>query len=100
MKSFPPSGQDFMSVSLMTYVPDNPIIRRIKYVVQGDSQFYGSQAGSQMSRVLRQNIDDILTQFRTHFRQLFFGKLVQIGRKMDPVQKMFSHVVSHIALFF
>ena len=47
MKSFPPSGQNFMSVSLMTYVPDNPVIRRIEYVVQGDGQFYGSQAGSQ-----------------------------------------------------
>ena len=63
-----------MSVCLVTYVPYQPVIRSIKYVMKGHSQFYYSQTGCKMSRITRQFIYNVLTQFTANFGKLLYFK--------------------------
>ena len=53
MESLPASGQDFVPVSLMSDVPNDPVVGRIEDIMQGDGQFDSTEAGSQMAGVFR-----------------------------------------------
>ena len=41
--AFTPTGQDFVRVSLMAYIPDHPVMRGVEYIVQGHGELNGSQ---------------------------------------------------------
>ena len=43
--AFAPAGQDFVRVSLVSYVPDQAVARRVKNVMQRDGEFYGAEVG-------------------------------------------------------
>jgi hypothetical protein len=40
-----------------------------------------------MTRVVRELMDDILTQLAAHFRKLFQGKLTEVGRKLNSLEQ-------------
>jgi hypothetical protein len=65
MENIPSSGENLMTVGLVSHIPDNLIIGGIEYVVKGHSQFNHTQAGTKMPGVGRNNLDDILTQLGT-----------------------------------
>ena len=56
-KLLPASGNNFMDIGLMTYVKNNLILRRIKNLMQGQSQLYYAQVRRQMSAGVRNNAD-------------------------------------------
>ena len=56
----PTPGQQFMPVSLMTYVPYNTVIRCILDVVQGYGQFHCSEAGSEVPRIAGEFFNNVL----------------------------------------
>ena len=51
------AGQDLVDIRLVPYVPENPVLRRIKYFVQGQRQFHHTHIGRQVSAGLRDLID-------------------------------------------
>ena len=46
---FTTAGQNFVGITLMTHIPNNPIIGGIKNIVQGNRQFNRTQIGGKMS---------------------------------------------------
>jgi hypothetical protein len=60
MECLPPSRQYLMPVSLVAYVPQDTVVRRIEYPVQSYGKLYRSQTGGQMSGVIRQHVYDVL----------------------------------------
>src|SRR5699024_7526622 len=51
VKAFPSPGQDLMGIRLMSYIPDQFILWKIKHQMHGDGKFYNAQIGGQMSPV-------------------------------------------------
>ena len=54
------AGKDFVSVSLMAYIPYQLVVRRVKHIVQGNAKFYNSKAGSKVAAMYAHHIDDVL----------------------------------------
>ena len=75
MKSLPTSGQDFVPVSLMSDVPNDPVVGRIEDIMQGDGQFDSTEAGSQMAGVFRKYIYYVLPQLFTYLAQFLLRQL-------------------------
>ena len=58
----------------MAYIPDYAVVRSIEYVVQGNGQLYRAQAGCEMSGVAGNLLYNVLPQFFTDFRKLFYAE--------------------------
>ena len=63
-----PSREDLMSVSLMAHVPDDLILRHVIHIMQCDGQLHDAEARSQVSRIMRELVDDETTQFVANLR--------------------------------
>ena len=64
------TGKDLMTISLVTHVPYQLVIGRIKNVVQGNRQLDNTKAGRKMTAMHTHRIDDILTKLITYLMQL------------------------------
>jgi heterodisulfide reductase subunit B len=56
----------------MAYVPYNTILRGIVDVVQSYCNFCHAQTGSQMPRIDREFLYDVLAELLAHLRQLVY----------------------------
>ena len=73
-----PAGQDFMSIGLVSYIPDKLIVRGIEDIVQGNSHFYHAETGTKMPSFNGNDINDVLPQFTAHLRKLFLRKFPEV----------------------
>ncbi len=80
------AGENLVRVSLMTDVPDDPVLWRIEDVMQGDRQFDRAQVGRQMAAGLRHRLDDEFAQFIGQRLELRPRQLAQICRTVDCVE--------------
>ena len=71
-KSFASACQQFMGIALVTYIPHKYIIRSIKHIVQGDSEFDHAQTCPQMTAVRCNNLYNAGAQLLGQRRQLFY----------------------------
>ena len=81
---FPPR-QDLVAIVLVPHVPHDAVVRRVEHVMKGHGKLHRPQAGPQVTGVLREHVDDILTQLRAHRLQLVRGKGPQILRYMNAI---------------
>ena len=76
IEAFPPSGQEFMGIGLMSHIPYDLVLRQVQGQVQGHGQLHGAQIGAQMpsgnADFLDQKPPDLLRQKRVVFRVYFF----------------------------
>ena len=68
---FAASGQDLVRVCLMTNVPYEPVVRRVKDIMHRHRQLHSSKTCSCMTADLRTRINNILTHFVGNFLQVF-----------------------------
>ena len=80
-------GQDFVRISLMTHIPDQPVFRRIKQIVKGDGQLDDAQSGTKVPARLPDRIQQVLPQLPGQFWQLGFVKCAKLFRIIDLIQK-------------
>ena len=71
----------------MADIPDNPVVRRIEDVVQGDRQLDNAETGTEMAAGYGNGVDRLGTQFLCNLGEVGFGKSPQIGRRLDRVQQ-------------
>ena len=69
-----------MPIGLMPNVPYNPVVRRVKNVVNSHRKFHYSKAGSKVSGVYGDLFYNVFPQFFAHLRQLFNAQFAQVGR--------------------
>ncbi len=82
-----PAGHDLVRIGLMTDIPDQPVVRRVEYVVNRDSQFDHAETRAEMAAGHGNRIDRLLPQFVGDLTQLTWVKLTQVGRCLDAVQE-------------
>ena len=61
MEGVSPAGKDFVSVGLVTYIPEQLVVRGIENIVQRDGELNYPQAGAEMPPVNGYDIDDVLS---------------------------------------
>ncbi len=71
----------------MADVPDQPVARRVKYIVQGHGQLDDAKAGAEMAAGYRDRVDRLLTQFIGDLRQLLDAQVSQVFRRAQLVEK-------------
>ena len=74
------SGDDFMTVALMTHVPHDFVIRRVEYMMQGNGQLNRTEIGRQMTTGLRHRIEDKRAQFLSQLPELLARECTHIRR--------------------
>jgi hypothetical protein len=57
------TGKNLVPVSLVAYIPDDPVIRCVENMVQGDRKFNHAETGTEMAGIGGNNIDDKLPEF-------------------------------------
>jgi len=56
------SGQDFMRIGLMPHVPHQPVMRRLKDIMERDRELDRSQTGGEVATHLAYGLNQVLTQ--------------------------------------
>ena len=79
-------GQDLVPVSLVSHVPDQPVLGGVIDIMQGDGQFDSPQAGREMAAVPARPMQQEGAHFLRQRLQLLFRKTPQIFRGFDPIQ--------------
>jgi hypothetical protein len=87
MKKFAAAGKNFMSVGLMTYVPNQLIVGSIENVVQGNGKFNHTQTGAEVAAIYGNDVDDVLTELITNLFELVVRQLTKVGRNVDLLEK-------------
>jgi hypothetical protein len=82
-----PAGQDFMRITLMADIEDQPVFGRVEDLVNGNRQFHHAEAGTQMATGLRHRVNHLVAQFPCQFRQVTIVDLLEIGGEIHPVEQ-------------
>jgi hypothetical protein len=77
------TGEDLMPVCLMPHIPYQLIVRGVIDVMEGCSEFNNAEAGSEMSTMYTDDIDDILPKFIANLMKFFSRELFKVGRGID-----------------
>jgi hypothetical protein len=75
-----------MSISLVPDVPDKLVIGSVENVMKGNRKFYHTQAGTKMTPVQANYINDVLTKLIHQLLQLLPGQGLQVCRSIDGTQ--------------
>ena len=70
----------------MANIEDQPVMRRIKHVVDRHRKFDDAQSSAKMAAGHRDRIDRLGPQFIGELPQLGFCQFTDIGRKLDCIQ--------------
>ena len=83
----PTTGQDLVRIGLVADIPDQPVIRGLKDVMQGNCQFHNAKPGAKMATGLRHGIDGRRPQLGGKALQVALGKAPQIINGGDTVKQ-------------
>ena len=76
------SGQKFMSITLMAYIPDNGIIRTVENTMQSDCKFNNTKITCKMTAVFSNDIYNSCTDFLSELLKFFLRKLFDVLWRM------------------
>ncbi|MEZ0003412.1 hypothetical protein ABIA18_005209 [Sinorhizobium fredii] len=82
-----PPGQDLVWIALVADVEDQPVMRRVEDLVDGDRQFDDAEAGAEMAAGARHRIDHLRTQFACQLRQVPVVDPLEIVGDVDLVEQ-------------
>jgi hypothetical protein len=63
MKDSLSACKDLVSVSLVSHIPDDPVLWCVENIVQSDGKFNHAQTGPKMTGIGRNDINDKLSEF-------------------------------------
>ena len=67
----PPAGQNFVRITLMADIPDQPVPRRVENVVDGNRQFDDAQGRAQVAAGYGNRAHRIVAEFLRELLELF-----------------------------
>ncbi len=71
----------------MADVPDNPVVRCVENVMQGDCQFHDTETRTEVAAGDGDRVDHFTAEFRGKLRKLRFGQGPQISGNLDLVKE-------------
>ena len=86
MQPFAAPSEDLVPVSLVAHVPDQPVLRRIVDIMQGNGQFHRAQAGGKMAAVAARPMQQEGAHLLRQRLQLIFRQTPQIFGRINSVQ--------------
>ena len=81
------AGQDLVRIGLVADIPDQPVVRRVEDIVEGDRQFDHAEAGAEMAAGVRDGVDQFGAQFGGQLRQVAFGKRFADRQECGPCRE-------------
>ena len=76
------TGQNLMTCGLMSDIPDNTIVWRIKDVMQCNRKLDHTKPTCEMTRIIGHLLYYLLPEFITNLRQCFDGQSPEVRRKL------------------
>src|SRR5262245_12987288 len=95
MKNLATTSENFVTISLVAYVPNELIVRSIEHIMQGNGKLHDTQDGGKVATMHTDTINDKLTQFITDLLQLGFIQFLQVGRGINQAQKRSGSYLLH-----
>ena len=89
------ASQNLMWVGLMADIPHDTILGGVVQVVQGDSEFDGTETGGKVAAACTDRCQQKGTHFGGHLLQCGFGQRTQISREFDLVQQRVIGTLCH-----
>ena len=80
------SCEYLVSIGLMPHVPHDAVVRCLEHIVQSYSQLHCSKAGSKVTRIARNFLDDIIAKLLADLGQLADFQLSQVLRHIYVIQ--------------
>ena len=80
------AGQQLVDIDLMAHVPDELVLGRGEYLVQGDGEFHHAQVGAEVAAALGQTLDQFRADFAGQFLQLRHRELFDVLGRIHHVQ--------------
>jgi hypothetical protein len=68
-------------------VPDQPIVRRIKDVMESDGELDHAEAGAQMTARHADRIDCLLPEFVGELTKLAIAERAHVGRRLNAIEE-------------
>src|SRR6185295_19560663 len=87
------SGKNLVRISLMAYVPHQPVDGRIEGVVQGDRELDGAQRRAGMSADAGHGFENVLTDLICNRLQFLGTQVAQIGGRINVLQKVHGDAI-------
>ena len=91
-------GENFVRVSLMANIPDQPIMGRVEHVMQCNRKLNRAEASRQMATRFADGLNQKTTEFIRQFRQLVDRQPTQICRRVDGVEEWEVLTLGHSLL--
>src|SRR5690606_15576681 len=85
--AFASAGQDLVRIALVANVPDDPVARRIEYIVERDREFDRAEIRRQVAAGAGDRIDDEATQFIRQFGQAVATQLAEVPGVVDGFEQ-------------
>src|SRR5579883_1337475 len=73
-----PPSEDLVRISLMSDIPNEPVVRRVKYIMQRDRKFHDAEPRSEMPACDRDGIDGLGAQLICELDEIGFVQTAQI----------------------
>ena len=81
----PTAGQDLVGIALVAHVPDQPVVRGIEDVMQGDGEFHHAETRAEMTAALEAGIRRLLPPARREVLQGTEANLDLIGARLQEL---------------
>src|SRR5262245_23292891 len=89
------TSQDFVRITLVSDVPDQPVCRSVKHGMQGDSELDYSEARAKMAAGFGDGIDGLKTQLICKLLELVDRQVLQVRRQRDAVEQVCFGILGH-----
>ena len=70
----------------MADVKDQIVLRSVEHIMQTYNQFYGSETGGQVSRILRAALDDVVSDLAAKRLQFLYAEFPEVFRRIDLIK--------------
>ena len=73
-----PAGENLVGVGLMTYVPEDLVVRRVQQRVQRYGQLARAEIGAEVTADLPHSVDDVLAHLLGELREFLLGERLEV----------------------
>ena len=90
------TGEKLVGISLMAHIENDLVIGAVEQRMQGNDDFHGAKARSEVTARLRGHLNHLFAQFPTEDLELIVGKALHVGRALDHIEYplSFGHSLS------
>ena len=87
-----PAGEYLVRIGLVAHVPDQPVLRGVEDIVQGDGKVHHSQPRRQVTAGTGDAVDEEAAQLLRQLGKPVFGQPAKVGGKLDSGQERVAFV--------